>query len=183
MVESNPFEVDADADGPDAAMAGFRKSVVLLEEIRAKKAAAEAIVEETQDAIERMLTGTLAKMMHELGVDSVGLSTGEKLKLQPFVTCSIRKGREEGAFGWLRANEHGGIVRETVTLSVPEERAEDAVEVAKTLVEAGWEVSSKKAIHAATLKSWAAEMAEKGEKVPTEFFNSSSVDRVNIRNR
>jgi hypothetical protein len=116
---------------------GLQASQLAIEE-------AEALLKECKETYAEFSEERIPDLMQELGLESIELSTGEKLKVENVFYAKIPSQRQEEAFKWLQDNGMGSVIKE--------------------------EVIKKKGVHHQTLKAIVKERFEGGEPIPEELF-------------
>jgi len=129
----------------------------------------------------------LPDAMAELGLDSFETDNGIKVRVKNFVKASIPSetainkarsdhereeliARREDAFEALGQMGASSLIRSKVEVDVPRNSAGEAEVLTSMLVESGYEVSSKKSVHAGQLSAWAKEQLEQGNDLDFDVF-------------
>ena len=118
---------------------------------------------------------TLPELMHELGVNEIGLSTGGKIINTTFVGAKMKD--EPECLAWLEEHNHEAIVKND--FSVKLKMGEDDKAVRDALGQAGVAYTQKMHIHPGTLNKFIKErIAEGDESLPREAFGVYEGNRV-----
>lgn len=147
----------------------IERALKLEEEIEAM----EATVSELRADYMKIIELDLPATMQQLSMDEFTLR-GHKVTLKNDVYASISKANEDEAFGWLRSNGFGDIIKDNITV-VFAAGEDEAAEKLNTLIDADEDLKRlpherKQAIHAATLKAFVKEQLEGGKPLPVELF-------------
>jgi hypothetical protein len=139
----------------------------------------ERQLSEAKQRHRELLERQIPDAMDAAGIDTLKLSNGKTVTVQPFLDCSIRADDREAAYRWLVENGHGGIVKREVTAQF---RAgdPDAVALADELRRRAMAVDLKESVHAQTLKKFAREFIATGGTLP-EMFSVYSGARATIK--
>lgn len=126
--------------------------------------------EELLKEIEKLRYEVIPTKLAELGMKSLELDTGEKLSIKKQYFANINNDNKEKAYEWLRANGHGGIIKNTLTIELSKGMDERVKKVINILKENEINnIVQKEDINGQTLKAWAKEQCEKGAKLPEEI--------------
>ena len=71
----------------------------------------EETVKELKKKAEKLSMEVIPEKMNELGLKSVELNDGSKLKIAEFVQARISDDNKDKAFAWLRENGHGDLIK------------------------------------------------------------------------
>lgn len=126
-----------------------------------------------------------------LGLSDFTTVDGYKLSIAPFYQASIKRINDErggmyepGAFKWLEDNGHGGAIKNEI--NVPLGRGEEVLDQARRVVDVlrtsyHMPATLEQSVHAMTLKSLARELAERGDTLPPEYFNTYTGRQTKIK--
>lgn len=137
-----------------------------------------ALLNTAHDRNEQMI----CDLLMELGISQMKLTTGEKVTMSKFYSCSIIPEKLEDALRWLRDNGHGSLIKNNISGTLG--MGEDAVaqEIMSWL---GQKVPGafgmKTGVHAMTLKALAKEQTEAGVQMPSECFSLFIGNKIKIR--
>jgi hypothetical protein len=152
--------------------------------LQVRVAAAEAALEEAKKALLRCQRVTVPELLKELGAESI-TSRGVTFTMRGGLDCSIPKDKAPDAHAWLAEHGHGGLLRTEVVLTFGAGEHKLATHIAERLTkgplakhDAPVEVRNK--IPAPTLKAWARERMEAGDKLPSDLFKLSAYDWADI---
>lgn len=141
---------------------------LMTEQKRAVDAAEEALVVAKQ-ALLRTETEDLPELMREIGLDEVKLVDGSKVSVKDDLTCGLSEERRPAGLAWLEEHGFGGLIKTAVSLEFVRGEGELAAEVAQRIAEEFQrEVTMKRDVHAATLKSFLKEELAKGADSPLD---------------
>lgn len=108
--------------------------------------------------------------MLELGLESITLSTGEKLTVFQEVYASIPAGNRERAYEWLTENGFGGLIKTSVDAEFGKGEFERAEAAFNMLCDAGIKAEMSRTVHAQTLKAFIREQLSAGTDIDLELF-------------
>lgn len=137
---------------------------------------AEEALKQAKERARVLREETIPSAMQELGLESLVLSTGQKLSVQQEVYASIPSGGKPAAFQWLNDNGFGGLIKVEVSTLFGKGEQESAVELYKELTGRGLEMDLQENVHAQTLKAFLKEQLAKGNAdLPLELFGARAV--------
>jgi hypothetical protein len=108
--------------------------------------------------------------MLELGLSDFTLSDGSSVMIKKFYNAKIPEERAGEAFNWLRANGHGDLIKNSLSLSFMKGEDDLCREVAQMLIAKGLAPEQKTGVHPMTLKSFVKEQIESGQDLPTDLL-------------
>lgn len=126
---------------------------------------------------------SIPSAMQELGLESVQLSTGQKVSVRQEVYASIPVANKEAAFNWLEEHGFGGLVKIEVVADFRKGGQEAAVALYQELQAKGLQVDLDKGVHAQTLKAFLKEQLAAGAELPLELFGARPVWTAKITNK
>jgi hypothetical protein len=125
--------------------------------------------------IQELRHKTLPDLMHEAGVDRLGLPASGNLppcdaKLAPYYHANIAADwlpeRREAAFDWLEKNGHGDLLKVTVSVTFGKREMPQARKLAATLEGMGLAPQVIPSVPWSTLTAWLREQVEKYRSQP-----------------
>ncbi len=165
------FEADAAGALPsDEKLAGVARLAGQLVEAENQIEAIQAIVDRWKKLKEELATVSIPAAMHELGLLSVRLKTGETVEVRPFIRANIPEAARAEAFAWLRENGHGSLVKNEVRATFGMGEDAGAERLAVFCQEMGYIHDRKEAVPWNTLTAWVKEMLEAGRSIPRDLL-------------
>jgi hypothetical protein len=122
----------------------------------------------------------LPAMLLELGLSSFELDDGSKVTVRPTYGAHIKADNKETAFDWLRANEYGDLIKNTVSCQFGRGEDHEAVEFMEYAQKLGYAAEQKTDVHPSTLKAWVKERVQNGDEFPMELFGAFIGQRATI---
>ena len=108
-------------------------------------------------------------------LDECTTASGIKIKVKRDIKASLpgqdRVEDRLSAFRWLVEQGHGGVIKNNVTVALDRGADERADALVVELRGKGFDVESKKDVHASTLSALARELMAAGKIIPTEIIN------------
>jgi hypothetical protein len=111
------------------------------------------------------------------------MDDGSTVSVSTFYNASIPKDRTPEAFSWLRDNEFGDLVKNTVSASFGRGSDDKAQALLEDLAQRGMEVSQKQWVEPMTLKAFVKEQVERGSEIPTDLFGIYIGEKAKIRRK
>lgn len=177
--EEDLYDYGTDAD-PDQevvaqAFAELDKLTLAAERATSARKRAEDELTKAKQLEERLLNKEIPELLSKMRLDNCTTSSGIEVKVKREIKCSL-PGHERiearmGALRWLTENGYGGVIKNQVTVAL--DRGDDtrADELVVDLRSKGFQVESKKEVHAQTLSALAREAMTDGKIIPTDRFN------------
>ena len=95
--------------------------------------------------------------------------------------ASIPVASREEAFTWLRANGHGDMVKNVVSVGFGMGEDSMAAEFSEMALSKGLHPDQKESVHPSRLRSWVKEQVEEGAEFPMELFGAFIGQRAIIK--
>jgi len=122
-------------------------------------------------------------MMQEAGVSKLELKDGTKVEVKPFYAAKIPESRNDEAFGWLRDNGHGDMIKNVLTANIDKGQDNQVSELVRICEKLGFAYSQKQKVEPMTLKAFVKEQIEKGKEVPFDMFGVYIANKTKITNK
>lgn len=122
----------------------------------------ELLTQRIPDAIESASGGQMQKIV---------LSDGSSVEIAEDIQANITKEKEGEAFGWLRANNHGDLIKNQIKVDFGRGEDNMAGAIREKIDELGLSASEKQSVHPATLKAFIREQINAGVNVPEDTFS------------
>lgn len=122
-----------------------------------------------KQALQALNTQVIPDMMTELGMDEV-TQRGWKIKVGEFVSGSLPKepAARQKAIDWLTANDAGELLKTQLAVNFTRSQHNDALALADTVRQSGFEPSVESTVHPQTLMAFARERIKNGEPLDIE---------------
>ena len=130
--------------------------------------------------IERISGEVIPTMLSEMGLSSLKLADGSAVDVKPYYTANISIANREAAYGWLRSNGLGDIIKNDITVSFGRNEDNKAAEYANLARGQGFEPTQKLKVEPMTLKALVRERIEAGKDMPMDTFNVFVGNRTKI---
>ena len=122
-------------------------------------------------------------MMAEMGLSHLKLMDGSSVDVKPNYSASISIANREAAFGWLRNNGLGDIIKNEISVSFGRNEDNKAADYAALAEERGFQPTQKLKVEPMTLKALVRERIEAGKEMPTELFNVFVGNKTTIKRK
>ena len=142
-----------------------------LKELEDEIKADEESLKNKKKEIERISGEVIPTMLSEMGLSSLKLADGSAVDVKPYYTANISIANREAAYGWLRSNGLGDIIKNDITVSFGRNEDNKAAEYANLARGQGFEPTQKLKVEPMTLKAMVRERIEKGLDMPMDTFN------------
>lgn len=138
--------------------------------LEADIAAKEQELKDLKKQYAKTSTVDLPSALSEYGIEDLTVN-GKRIIVKKVYSSTISKANQEAAFNWLRENDYGDIIKNTLTIVFGQGEEATARKTKLQLMESGLNVASKEAVHAQTLKAFVKEQLEKNnEDLPKGIF-------------
>ena len=151
-----------------------------LKELEDELKADEESLKNKKKEIERISGEVIPTMLSEMGLSSLKLADGSAVDVKPYYTANISIANREAAYGWLRSNGLGDIIKNDITVSFGRNEDNKAAEYANLARGQGFEPTQKLKVEPMTLKALVRERIEAGKNMPMDTFNVFVGNRTKI---
>ena len=151
-----------------------------LKELEDEIKADEESLKNKKKEIERISGEVIPTMLSEIGLSSLKLADGAAVDVKPYYTANISIANREAAYGWLRSNGLGDIIKNDITVSFGRNEDNKAAEYANLARGQGFEPTQKLKVEPMTLKALVRERIEAGKDMPMDTFNVFVGNRTKI---
>jgi len=124
---------------------------------------------------------TIPSAMQELGLESITLSTGQKLEVKQEVYASIPVANRGEAYQWLNEKGFGGLIKTDVSVPFGKNEEELAKKFVLQLSSMGYASTAKQNVHPSTLKAFIKEQLAKGNDIPLALFGARPVWTAKVK--
>jgi hypothetical protein len=166
---------DPDQEAVARAFVELDKLTLQAERLTAQRKKVEEQLQKCKQAEEQLLNKDIPELLGKMRLDACVTASGIEVKVKREIKASLpghdRVEARMGAFRWLIEHGHGGVIKNQVSIAL--DRGEDtrADELVVELRGKGFDVESKKDVHAQTLGALVRELVADGKIVPRDFFN------------
>ena len=143
----------------------------------------EAEVKKYKEKADKISSEIIPNLLAEQGLSSLKLADGSGVEVKKAYSCTVKKDSVESAYGWLRDNGLGDLIKNEVAVQFgkgEDTRANDLLELA---VQEGFEPSQKQKVEPMTLKALFRERIEAGLDMPSDFFHTFVKDQEKRRHK
>ena len=140
----------------------------------------EKEVKKLKQQADKIASEIIPNMLAEQGLSSLKLADGSAVEVAKSYNCTIRKDMMDSAYRWLRANELGDLIKNTVSVQFGTGEATKAEQLLDLAVSNGYEPQQHSKVEPMTLKALYRERIEAGLDMPSESFNLFVKDKTKI---
>ena len=141
----------------------------------------ESDLKNTKKEFDHLSGEVIPTMMAEMGLSHLKLMDGSSVDVKPNYSASISIANREAAFGWLRNNGLGDIIKNEISVSFGRNEDNKAADYAALAEERGFQPTQKLKVEPMTLKALVRERLEAGKTMPTEIFNVFVGNKTTIK--
>jgi hypothetical protein len=123
---------------------------------------------------------TIPNLMQKAGVSLIKLKDGSSVEVKPFYAARIPLSKVEEAFGWLRQNGHGDLIKNNVMITFQRKQDNEAKSLVADLREKGHNVKQAEKVEPMTLKAFVKEQIQDGKNVPADLFGVYVANKTKI---
>jgi len=142
-----------------------------LRDLEDQVKAEEQALKDKEKEIERISGEVIPTLLSEMGLSSLKLADGSAVDVKPYYAANISVANREAAYGWLRSNGLGDIIKNDITVSFGRNEDNKAAEYANIARGQGYQPTQKLKVEPMTLKALVRERIEKGVEMPMDIFN------------
>ena len=154
-----------------------------LEDLNKRLELQEENIKNTKKQIDNISGEVIPTMMSEMGLSHLKLMDGSSVDVKPNYSASITIANREAAFGWLRNNGLGDIIKNEISVSFGRNEENKAADYANLAQERGYQPTQKLKVEPMTLKALVRERIEAGKEMPTEIFNVFVGNKTTIKRK
>ena len=154
-----------------------------LEDLQKRLELQEDNLKNTKKQIDNLSGEVIPTMMSEMGLSHLKLMDGSSVDVKPNYSASITIANREAAFGWLRNNGLGDIIKNEISVSFGRNEDNKAADYANLAESQGYQPQQKLKVEPMTLKALVRERLEAGKEMPTEIFNVFVGNKTTIKRK
>ena len=154
-----------------------------LETLQKRLELQEDNLKSTKKQIDHLSGEVIPTMMSEMGLSHLKLMDGSSVDVKPNYSASISIANREAAFGWLRNNGLGDIIKNKISVSFGRNEDNKAADYANLAESQGYQPQQKLKVEPMTLKALVRERIEAGKEMPTEIFNVFVGNKTTIKRK
>ena len=143
----------------------------------------ETNMKNTKKELDHLSGEVIPTMMSEMGLSHLKLIDGSSVDVKPNYSASITIANKDAAFGWLRENNLGDIIKNEISVSFGRNEDNKAADYASLASERGFSPTQKLKVEPMTLKALVRERLESGKEMPTELFNVFVGNKTTIKRK
>ena len=143
----------------------------------------EDLLKQKKKNSEHLSGEVIPTMMAEMGLSHLKLMDGSSVDVKPNYSASISIANREAAFGWLRNNGLGDIIKNEISVSFGRNEDNKAADYAVLAESQGYQPQQKLKVEPMTLKALVRERIEAGKEMPTELFNVFVGNKTTIKRK
>ena len=178
------FEEDQqDLVDKTASIQSLADQIQMLEGLISRIEKSENNLKDLKKEHDRLSGEVIPTMMAEMGLAHLKLSDGSTVDVKPNYSASISIANREAAFGWLRNNGLGDIIKNEISVSFGRNEDNKAADYAALAEERGYQPTQKLKVEPMTLKALVRERIEAGKEMPTEIFNVFVGNKTTIKRK
>ena len=151
-----------------------------LRALEDKVKADEEFLKENKKELERISGEVIPTLLSEMGLSSLKLADGSGVDVKPYYAANISIANRDAAYGWLRSNGLGDIIKNDITVSFGRNEDNKAAEYANLARGQGFQPPQKLKVEPMTLKALVRERIEAGKDMPMDIFNVFVGNRTKI---
>ena len=143
----------------------------------------EESLKEKKKELELISGEIIPTLLSEMGLVSLKLADGSAVDVKPYYAANISVANREAAYGWLRSNGLGDIIKNDITVSFGRDEDNKAAQYANLAKGQGFQPTQKLKVEPMTLKALVRERIEAGKEMPTEIFNIFVGNKTTIKRK
>ena len=143
----------------------------------------EESLKEKKKELELISGEIIPTLLSEMGLSSLKLADGSAVDVKPYYAANISALNRDAAYGWLRSNGLGDIIKNDITVSFGRNEDNKAAQYANLARGQGFQPTQKLKVEPMTLKALVRERIEAGKELPTELFNVFVGNKTTIKRK
>jgi len=140
----------------------------------------EELLKDKKRDIEKISGEIIPTLLSEMGLSSLKLADGSAVEVKPYYAANISLKNRDAAYGWLRSNGLGDIIKNDITVSFGRNEDNKAAQYANLAKGQGFQPTQKLKVEPMTLKALVRERIEAGKDMPMDIFNVFVGNRTKI---
>ena len=140
----------------------------------------EESLKEKKKELELISGEIIPTLLSEMGLSSLKLVDGSSIDVKPYYAANISVANRDAAYGWLRSNGLGDIIKNDITVSFGRNEDNKAAQYANLAKGQGFQPTQKLKVEPMTLKALVRERIEAGKTMPMDIFNVFVGNRTKI---
>ena len=140
----------------------------------------EELLKDKKKELERLSGEVIPTLLSEMGISSLKLADGSAVDVKPYYAANISVANRDAAYGWLRSNGLGDIIKNDITVSFGRNEDNKAAQYANLAKGQGFQPTQKLKVEPMTLKALVRERIEAGKTMPMDIFNVFVGNRTKI---
>ena len=125
----------------------------------------------------------IPNLMQQAGISMLKLADGSSVEVKPFYTAKIPVSKQDEAYGWLRTNGYGDLIKNNMTLTFGKSEDNAAKALYEDLKNKGHNVVQKEKVEPMTLKAFVREQIQEGQQLPMDLFGVYVANKTSIKNK
>jgi len=151
-----------------------------LRDLEDQVKAEEQALKDKEKEIERISGDVIPTLLSEMGLSSLKLADGSAVDVKPYYAANISAINRDAAYGWLRSNGLGDIIKNEVSVSFGRNEDNKAADYANLARGQEFQPTQKLKVEPMTLKALVRERIEAGKELPMDIFNVFVGNRTKI---
>tara|TARA_R110000823_G_scaffold306638_1_gene429097 strand:- start:851 stop:1417 length:567 start_codon:yes stop_codon:yes gene_type:complete len=142
----------------------------------------EEQLKKKKDEHDKLSSEVIPDILAEQGITSIKLSDGSMIEVSKMFSCTIPKdlNKREACYEWLRQNNLGDIVKNSVSVDFGKGEDNNAKDFFGVAVSQGYEPSQSTKVESSTLRALYRERVEAGLDMPSDLFHTFVKDKTKI---
>lgn len=141
----------------------------------------EEYISSMKESLRKLQEEEMPELFSEVGVSGVILPNGVTVQIETSIHCSIPAEHKEEAFEWLKANNHGDLIKNEFTVKFGRKEDNMVAEFRESAERLGLKYDNKQKVEPMTLKSFVKEQMKSGVQLPQDLFGIFVRRVVNIK--
>jgi hypothetical protein len=129
-------------------------------------ASTQGSLDEAKENLRRINENLLPEAMREIGMEKFKLSNGMEIDIKEAIRASISEANRQAAHQWLRENNHGAIIKTTITITFGPGEDQLHQMVQDYLDANNIEFDGRSTVNNNTLRGWVGNQLREGNQVP-----------------
>lgn len=151
------------------------------QDLQAQISQLEEKTSQLKESLRKLTEEEMPELFSEAGVAGIILPNGVTVQVDTSIHCGIPADRKEDAFNWLKANNHGDLIKNEFIVKFGRKEDNLVGEFKATAEKLGLKYDNKQKVEPMTLKAFVKEQMKSGTPLPQDLFGVFVRRVVNIK--
>ena len=157
------------------------KKWTTAQDLQAQISQLEDQTSQLKEALRKLQEEEMPELFSEAGVSGIILPNGVTVQVDTSIHCGIPAERKDEAFDWLKANNHGDLIKNEFVVKFGRKEDNMVGDFRALAEKLGLKFDNKQKVEPMTLKAFVKEQMKSGTPLPQDLFGVFIRRVVNIK--